>query len=67
MNPLLDIRELASLLNVPVSWIYDRTRKGSSVQIPHYKIGKYVRFDKDEVLKFLKISTAKSEQIDFAD
>lgn len=63
MNPLLNIRELASLLNVPVSWIYDRTRKGSSVQIPHYKIGKYVRFDKDEVLKFLKISTAKSDSL----
>jgi excisionase family DNA binding protein len=37
--------------NVPKSWFYSRTRTG---QIPHYKIGKYVRFDEDEVMEWIK-------------
>ncbi len=54
MEPLLSIKQLSSVLNVPVSWIYDRTRKGSVEPIPHYKIGKYVRFDVREVVAYLK-------------
>lgn len=37
---------LADYLGVPVSWIYKRTRKKNAPeQIPHIKLGKYVRFD----------------------
>ncbi len=55
MNNLLTIEELAKILNVPKSWIYDRTRKDGPEKIPHYKIGKYVRFVEQEVIEYLKI------------
>lgn len=52
-NPssLLSPDELATHLNVPKGWIYDRTRDNS---IPHVKIGKYVRFSLPDVLNWLK-------------
>lgn len=54
MDTYLDIKELARRLRVPVSWIYDRTRDNGADHIPHYKIGKYVRFLEAEVLEYLK-------------
>ncbi len=50
---LLNPNELADLLGVPLSWVYDRTRLGQTA-IPHIKLGKYVRFDADAVLKFFQ-------------
>ena len=47
---LIGIKEMALKLSVPPSWIYHRTRRN---EIPHYKIGKYVRFDEDEVMKWV--------------
>ncbi len=54
MDTYLDIKELARRLGVQVSWIYDRTRDNGTDHIPHYKIGKYVRFLEAEVLEYLK-------------
>jgi len=54
MKEFLNVQELAEKLKVPVSWIYDRTRKGSTDQIPHYKVGKYIRFSEEEVLSYLQ-------------
>jgi excisionase family DNA binding protein len=42
----LTVKEAADLLRVPVSWLYERTRTNS---IPHVKLGKYLRFDRDEL------------------
>ncbi len=42
---LWSISDLAAYLAVPKSWIYDRTQDGASDRIPHYKMGKYLRFD----------------------
>jgi hypothetical protein len=42
---LWSIRDLATYLAVPSSWIYDRTQKNTNDRIPNYKIGKYLRFD----------------------
>ncbi len=50
---LIDVRELSKILNVPISWLYQRTRLGA---IPCIRIGKYVRFDPGEVISFLKDS-----------
>jgi len=55
---LITVRELARRLNVPVSWIYRRTRLGQEA-IPHVRIGKYVRFDWFQVLQFLKESAPR--------
>jgi excisionase family DNA binding protein len=43
---LIGIKEMASKLDVPVSWIYSRTRTND---IPCYRVGKYVRFDESEI------------------
>lgn len=48
---LIDVQEMARILNVPVSWLYERTRVGT---IPCVRIGKYVRFDPQEVLTFFR-------------
>jgi excisionase family DNA binding protein len=50
-NQLLDIEGCADMLQVKKSWIYDKTRKG---EIPHIKMGKYLRFDENQLSKWLK-------------
>ncbi len=45
------IKAMAKRLDVPASWIYSRTRTG---EIPHYKVGKYVKFNVEEVMDWLK-------------
>ncbi len=52
---LVDVSEMASILRVPKSWIYQRTRQGQSA-IPHVKLGIYVRFDPEEVIKFFRLN-----------
>ena len=48
--PWLTIQEAAGLLRVPVSWLYERTRTNS---VPHVKLGKYLRFDRDELIAWI--------------
>ena len=52
-DELIAVGELAKRLNVPVSWIYQRTRLGQEA-IPHVKMGKYVRFNLAEVVEFFR-------------
>jgi len=47
---LLTVQQVAKLLQVPVSWVYGRLRKRSLEKLPGYRLGKYWRFDKEEVL-----------------
>jgi excisionase family DNA binding protein len=46
---LLTVEEVASLLHVPVSWVYGRMRKRSPERLPGYRLGKYWRFREDEI------------------
>jgi excisionase family DNA binding protein len=46
---LLAVEEVASLLHVPVSWVYGRMRKRSMERLPGYRLGKYWRFREDEI------------------
>jgi len=50
---LLTVNELASLLKVPASWIYQRTRGRGRDRLPHLKIGKYLRFEERAVQSWL--------------
>lgn len=50
---LLTVDELHEALKVPKSWIYDRTRRRKD-PIPHFKVGRYPRFDLLEVKAWLK-------------
>ncbi len=52
-DKLLTVKELADALNVPSSWIYRRTRLGSQA-IPFIRIGRYLRFDLEQVIAFFK-------------
>ena len=54
MNNLLTSPQLADLLGVSVSFVYDRTRQNAFDPIPHFKLGEYVRFDLVEVEKWLE-------------
>jgi len=51
---LLTVEEVAELLKVPVSWVYDRTRSRSVNRIPGFRLGKYWRFQEAEVLTWLE-------------
>jgi excisionase family DNA binding protein len=44
---MLTVTEAADLLRVRVSWLYERTRTN---EVPHLKLGKYLRFDREELL-----------------
>lgn len=48
---LLTAGEVAEMLNVPVSWVYERSREGA---MPHVPLGRYVRFDRAKVLAWLE-------------
>jgi len=43
-HSLLTVEEVADLLKVPVSWVYERTRKRGVDRIPSFRLGKYWRF-----------------------
>lgn len=51
---LLTVAEIASTLRVPASWVYERTRRSGGDQIPHFKLGKYLRFHWPAVQKWLE-------------
>ncbi len=57
-DQLITVHELAQRLNVPASWIYRRTRLGQEA-IPHVKVGKYVRFDLAQVIRFFADRTIR--------
>ena len=50
---LVGVKEIAEVLGVSPGWVYRRTRLGGHV-IPHYKVGRHVKFDADEVLAFIR-------------
>ncbi len=61
LNYLITPEELAQWLKVPLSWIYDRTRKSGPEKLPFYKIGRYLRFSIPEIEDYLKIHAIDSE------
>lgn len=52
-DTLLTIQDVAHLLQVPVSWIYDRLRRNAPNPLPGFKLGKYWRFKEAEILAWL--------------
>lgn len=50
---LLTADEVAEFLRVPISWVYERTRKRGAARLPHLKLGKYLRFEEQAVREFL--------------
>ena len=52
-DALLTVSEVAELLRVPVSWVYERTRRRGGERLPHIKVGKYLRFRLLEIERYL--------------
>ena len=50
---LLTPEELARRIKVPISWIYEQSRQGN---IPTHRLGRYIRFDLQEVIASQKKS-----------
>ena len=50
-NELITVQEAAAYLRVPVSWVYERTRRGA---IPTRKIGGHVRIPKAPFLRWIE-------------
>jgi excisionase family DNA binding protein len=46
-HALLTSEELAEKLKLPVSWVYEQSRQG---KIPTHRLGRYIRFDLQEVI-----------------
>ena len=55
---LMTIQELSAVINVKVKTIYDWTYKK---QIPYIKLGRLVRFDQDEIEKWMKEKYARKD------
>ena len=51
---LLTVEEVARRLRVPKSWVYEHTRPSSNPQIPHLKLGKYLRFRPPDIEDFVR-------------
>jgi excisionase family DNA binding protein len=48
---LLDAKEIAGRLGVPEGWVREQARSGT---IPHYRLGKYIRFNLADVERWLE-------------
>ena len=56
LHELLTVTEVAELLKVSKSWVYEHTRARvvpHAERLPHVRIGKYVRFDAHAVRAYL--------------
>jgi excisionase family DNA binding protein len=53
-NPLLTVEEVADMLKVPVSWVYERTRSRASDRIPGFRLGKYWRFREADMFAWIE-------------
>ena len=51
---LLTVHDVAALLQVPVSWVYEHTRRSAPEALPVVKVGKYVRFRSADVLDYIE-------------
>jgi excisionase family DNA binding protein len=57
LGELLTVDEVAALLKVSRSWVYEHTRSRGGIRaerLPFIKIGKYTRFDPRSVNEFLR-------------
>ncbi len=52
-DTLLTVNEAAEILKVPPSWVYEHTRERSRDRIPGFRLGKYWRFVKADIVAWL--------------
>ncbi len=60
LGRLLTPEEAAELLRVPLSWMYQHTRRRSLDRIPFVKVGHYVRFRESDILSYIQRRTVET-------
>jgi len=55
-DTIFDVEGLARYLNVEASWVY---KKVASREIPHFKTGKYTRFRKKDIDRWIESQMVK--------
>ena len=53
-DTLLTVHEVAEILRVPPSWVYEHTRERSRDRIPGFRLGKFWRFRHHEILAWVE-------------
>jgi excisionase family DNA binding protein len=53
-DELMTVDEVAAMLKVKVSWVYDRIASRHPERLPHIRLGRYVRFERAAVLEFVQ-------------
>jgi len=51
---LLTVQEVAEILKVPVSWVYEHVRRSAAHRLPHVRVGKYIRFEASAIHDWLE-------------
>lgn len=59
---ILTPKEVAELLRVPESWVYEKTRTRQRNPLPVFKIGHYLRFEKSAVIAWLHSTQPKPKK-----
>lgn len=59
---LVDATEIATMLGVPTSWVRESARAGSILTI---RLGRYVRFDPDDVAAWIETCKSNGRPITF--
>jgi len=57
---LFTIKEAAEVLRIPISWLYERTRRNA---IPCRRIGKYVRFTQQDLNEIISANVQSTKQM----
>ena len=53
-DSLLTVEDVADWLKLPVTWVYERTRRRGAGRLPGFRLGKYWRFRREEILAWLE-------------
>lgn len=61
-SPWLTASELARFLSVPESWVYARTYRGARDPLPYKRVGRWLRFDKEEVQAWVDERTRREKE-----
>lgn len=62
LDDLLTVQETAQFLKVSVSWIYEHVRPDAEDRLPVLKLGKYLRFDRRDLLAYIDSKRAASRR-----
>lgn len=59
-SALLTVQEVAAILKVPVSWVYEHTRGNCREKLPYVKVGEYLRFFDADISNYLHMIRARN-------